>query len=248
VAGEDSAQRGRAGDLNLRLYTWLSTCSASVFVCWQVAMELQIAQLAAAIGCPVTRAQQWAGPLTAAMNRYAITSPKRMAAFLAQIGHESASLARVEENLSYSAARIRQLAAAAVPGSCWHRLGSRAQELANNPVALANAAYGGRMGNGEENSGDGWRYRGRGLLHVTGKTQYAQQAMELGLPLLDQPDLLRQPTYAALSAAAFWHDRRCNALADVGDFALLTRRINGGLNGFADRQRRYLQALKALAQ
>jgi len=104
------------------------------------------------------------------------------------------------------------------------------------------------MGNGAESSGDGWRYRGRGVLQVTGKTQYARQAVLLGVPLLDQPDLLRQPTYAALSAAAFWHDRRCNALADAGDFALLTRRINGGLNGFADRQRRYQQALKVLAQ
>jgi len=209
-------------------------------------MELRIAPLAAAVGCPVTRAQRWAGPLTAAMNRYAITSLKRMAAFLAQIGHESASLERVEENLNYSAARIRQLAAAAVPGSRWHQLGRRANELANRPVALANAAYGGRMGNGAENTGEGWHYRGRGLLQVTGKAQYARQAVLLGLPLLDQPDLLRQPTYAALSAAAFWHDQRCNALADAEDFALLTRRINGYLNGFADRQRRYQQALKAL--
>jgi len=211
-------------------------------------MELSTAQLAAAVGCPVTRAQHWAGPLNTAMTRYAITSPKRSAAFLAQIGHESASLARVEENLNYSAARIRQLAAAAVPGSRWHRLGSRAFELAHNPRALANAAYSNRMGNGSEASGDGWRYRGRGLLQVTGKTQYARQAVLLGLPLLDQPDLLRQLPYAALSAAAFWQDRRCNALADAGDFALLTRRINGGLNGLLDRQRRYQRALKALSE
>jgi len=211
-------------------------------------MELSTAQLAAAIGCPVTRAHQWADPLSAAMTRYAITSPKRMAAFLAQIGHESASLSRVEESLNYSAARIRQLAAAAVPGSRWHRLGSRAFELAHNPVALANAAYGGRMGNGPEASGEGWRYRGRGLLQVTGKYQYTRQSALLGLPLLEQPDLLRQPSYAALSAAAFWYERRCNALADNEDFAALTRRINGGLNGLTDRQRRYQRALKALSR
>jgi len=211
-------------------------------------MELRTAQLAAAVGCPVTRAQPWAQPLSTAMTRYAITSPKRMAAFLAHIGHESAALARVEENLNYSAARIRQLAAAAVPGSRWHRLGPRAFELAHNPLALANAAYGGRMGNGPENSGEGWRYRGRGLLQVTGKYQYVRQSALLALPLIEQPDLLRQPTYAALSAAAFWHERRGNTLADSEDFAALTRRINGGLNGLIDRQRRYQHALKMLTE
>src|ERR1041384_7354620 len=118
---------------------------------------------------------------------------------------ESSGFRRTEENLNYStAARI-----VAVFGS---RLAERAPQLVGNPRALANAAYANRLGNGDEASGDGWRYRGRGLLQVTGREDYRAHGVALGLPLVDQPELLEQPDAAALSAAQFWAAHGCNQI------------------------------------
>jgi putative chitinase len=176
--------------------------------------------------------------LNTAMNRYSIIGAPRAAAFIAQVGHESGQLARLVENLNYSADGLMKT---------WpSRFDSvRATAAARNPEQIANIVYAGRMGNGAP--GDGWKYRGRGLIQVTGKTNYAACGEALGLDLINQPELLEQPQYAAMSAAWFWSANGLNTLADAGDLTKITQRINGGTNGMADRQALYDKALKVLA-
>ncbi|MCO2454033.1 glycoside hydrolase family 19 protein, partial [Pseudomonas aeruginosa] len=107
--------------------------------------------------------------------------------------------------------------------------------LARNPRAIANNAYASRNGNGDEASGDGWCYRGRGLLQITGRANYRAAGAGLGQPLEQEPELLEQPEWAAISAAWWWASHGLNDLADRGEFAAITRRINGGTNGQAER-------------
>ncbi|HCR9777978.1 glycoside hydrolase family 19 [Pseudomonas aeruginosa] len=180
------------------------------------------------------RAGVFVGALNRGMTRFGITSPVRAAAFLAQVGHESGQLTRLVENLNYSARGLaatwpsRYLGADGQPNAL-------AQRLARNPRAIANNAYASRNGNGDEASGDGWRYRGRGLLQITGRSNYRAAGAGLGQPLEAEPELLEQPEWAALSAAWWWSTHGLNDLADRGEFDAITRRINGGLNGQAER-------------
>jgi len=164
--------------------------------------------------------------LNAAMARYRIDSPVRVAAFLAQVGHESAQLTRLVENLNYSAKGLQ---------STWPNRfdAALAAQLERKPEQIANIAYDGRMGNTAP--GDGWRYRGRGLTQVTGKSNYQAAGKALGLDLVAHPEWLEQPECAAMSAAWFWSANGCNELADAGLFAKITRTINGGLTGQAER-------------
>lgn len=201
-----------------------------------------------AVGCPASTAQRFELPLRDACARLEIDTPKRLAAFLAQIGHESAGLSRTVENLNYSAQGLLRT---------WpSRFNAQtAAAMARKPEAIANHVYGGRMGNGPEGSGDGWRYRGRGLIQVTGKANYeaiTELLVSLNPPqavpdFVLQPELLELPKWAALSAAAFWHDHELNELADRGDMDRMTRVINGGSNGLPDRKARYARALRVLA-
>ena len=189
--------------------------------------------------------------LNDAMARYAIDqNPQRVAAFIAQCGHESAQLTVLVENLNYSAQRLAET----WPGR--YAIDPRAKEpqpnelaakLARNPQAIANNAYANRNGNGPESSGDGWRYRGRGLLQVTGRANYAAVGTALGLDLLGQPELLEQPAHAAMSAAQFWSVNGLNQLADAGQFDDITLRINGGTTGAGDRIALRDRALQVLA-
>lgn len=176
--------------------------------------------------------------LNTAMNRYGIVGTPRTAAFIAQVGHESGQLARLAENLNYSADGLMKT---------WpSRFDSvRATAAARNPEQIANIVYAGRMGNIAP--GDGWKYRGRGLIQITGRANYAACGEELGLDLINQPELLELPQHAAMSAAWFWFTHGLNTLADQGEFVKITRRINGGVNGLADRQALYDKALKVLA-
>lgn len=187
-------------------------------------------------------ARRNAGVFVSAINRaaarYDITSRVRLAVFLAQAGHESAELTRLVENLNYGAAGLANTwpGRFAVDPTARQRVPNElALRLERQPEAIANAVYGNRMGNGLAASGDGWRYRGRGLFQITGRAQYQRCGRALGLPLVEQPELLERPEHAALSAAWFWDDNRLNALADAGDFEAVTRRINGGLTGLAER-------------
>lgn len=171
--------------------------------------------------------------LADAMPPARIETPARVAAFLAQVGHESGGLVRLVENLNYSAQGLantwpNRYAEAGRPNALAHR-------LARNAKAIANNCYADRMGNGPEASGDGWTFRGRGLIQVTGRANYAEAGRALGLDLITYPELLEQPAGAARSACWFWQARGCNELADADQFLQITRRINGGTHGHAER-------------
>ena len=152
--------------------------------------------------------------LNTAMNRYQIVGTKRVAAFIAQIGHESGQLKYVKE--------------------IW------------GPTA-AQARYEGRKDLGNTVAGDGSKYRGRGLIQITGRANYMACGEGLGLDLIKQPELLEKPQHACMSAAWFWATEGLSKLADAGQFDKITQRINGGQNGAADRQALYARALKVLA-
>lgn len=190
--------------------------------------------------------------LNRAMLRWKIDSRLRQAAFIAQIGHESGQLRNLVENLNYRADRIREIGQASSSTSRWRSLVPRAAELAGNPERLANAVYGGRMGNGPEASGDGWRFRGRGLIQLTGRDNYRAAAEALGLPLLDEPQLLEQAEHAAQSAAWWWKAHGLNELADAGKIQDIGSIINTGQPGrvpvgAAERKAFYDLALRVLA-
>lgn len=196
--------------------------------------------LAAAVGCTQALAVTYAAPLTAAMTEFGIDTPRRQAMFLAQVGHESGGLARVVENLNYSAEGLMRT---------WplrFRTMEAAESFARNPERIANYVYASRLGNGDASTGDGWRFRGRGLIQVTGRSNYAAAGQALGLDLIAAPDLLMMPIPAARSAGWFWAVRDLNGPADAGDLAETTRRINGGLNGLDDRRARYVRACQAM--
>jgi putative chitinase len=194
----------------------------------------------------VQRADLWLAPLNEATERFAINSPERVAAFLAQIAHESGELNRLTENLNYSAERLMAIWPKRFPDP------GKAREYERNPEKLANFVYANRLGNGDVPSGDGWRYRGRGLIQVTGRGNYRSASRALGLDFEQRPELLEEPGPAALSAAWFWSSRGLNELADDRsdddddeDFVLISVTINGGKAGLAER-RRYWQAAKAV--
>ena len=176
--------------------------------------------------------------LNTAMNRFHISGVNRIAAFVAQVGHESGQLTRLVENLNYSADALRKTWPSRFDANL-------ASAVARKPEQIANIAYGNRMGNAAP--GDGWKYRGRGLIQITGKNNYRACGEALGLGLIEQPDLLEKPQHACMSAAWFWATNGLNTLADAGKFDAITQRINGGQNGAADRQALYARALKVLA-
>lgn len=175
--------------------------------------------------------------------RFKIDSRLRMAAFIAQIGHESGHLRNTVENLNYSAEALMRT---------WpSRFDAKtAAAYARQPERIANAVYGSRMGN--INQGDGWKYRGRGLLQVTGRANYKAAGAGLGLPLEADPHLLEQAEYAALSAAWWWKEHGLNELADAGKIQDIGSIINTGgpgrvPHGANERKALYESALKVLA-
>lgn len=192
--------------------------------------------------------EKYAKALAFAMMRYNITKSNRIRAFLAQVGHESGQLSAVVENLNYSAKALRS-----VFGK-YFKTDAEAEQYARKPEAIANVVYANRMGNGDTVSGDGWRYRGRGLIQLTGKANYDKAtnemyALPMGVDFVDEPDLLATPEYATQSAAWFWESNGLNALADqLGGaddtevFKAITKRINGGYNGLDDRLAMYERA------
>lgn len=196
-------------------------------------------QLEACLGCKPATASKWAGHLSNTMDCFGIDNPLRQSAFLAQVGHESGLLRLTEENLNYDADGLLR-----VFGKYFDTL--RAKEYARNPERIANRVYANRMGNGPEETGDGWRYHGRGLIQTTGKNNYKNAGLALGLDLIIQPELLLVEENTAMSAGVFWDSRHLNALADAGQFEQITRAVNGGLNGQADRLKLYEQAKVAL--
>lgn len=200
-------------------------------------------KLQSAANCTRGVAIIWAPHLSDACSKFGITTPARLAAFLAQVGHESAGFTRTVENLNFAAeGLLRTWPSRFTP--------ALAASMARKPERIAEHVYGGRMGNRPEGSGDGYLFRGRGLVQVTGRANYEavrDQLQAFDCPdLLVMPQVLAEPKWAALSAGAFWDGRHLNALADTGQFDQITRRINGGSNGAADRRARYERAKKAL--
>lgn len=192
--------------------------------------------------------QAWSDALNPALQKYDISTMDRLCAFLAQTGYESSAFSRLTENLNYSTAlRLTKV---------WPKRFSTeamAAPYVANPQKLANFVYANRMGNGDVASGDGFRYRGRGIIQVTGRSNYQSASKELALDLVANPDLLAQPANAAMSAAWFWASHGLNALADdrtpdddLEDFAEITRRINGGTVGLKDRLALFNQIKAAL--
>ena len=184
--------------------------------------------------------EKWLEPLNTAFAKYDISTPARQAFFIGQCAHESGNFKVLEENLHYSATALMRV---------WpSRFTSVlvAESYANNPEKIANKVYSGRLGNGDEESGDGWKYHGRGLIQLTGKDNYANCGSSLGVDLVGNPDWLFDPKYAALSAGWFWNKKGLNGLADSQDLETMTKRINGGLIGLDDRKAKIAKALSVL--
>lgn len=186
-----------------------------------------------AAGIAPTQARVFAGPLADACARFGIDTPVRVAGFVAQCRVESANFTTLEESLYYtSPERIRKIFPSRVPDL------EVAARLARNPKAMANRVYAGRLGNGDEASGDGWRFRGRGLKQLTGRYNYTQAALALGQPYVERPDLVAEPGGACLTAAWFWSQHGCNTFADSSQWDAITRVVNGPgmLQAFERRQ------------
>lgn len=181
----------------------------------------------------------WTGLLQTYLPKYNIDTNERVAAFLSQTGHESSDFNVLLENMNYSAQGLL----AVFPR---YFTAQTAAQYARNPEAIGNIVYANRMGNGTD---DGYKYRGRGLIQITGKNAYYQCSQNLFSDdrLLDNPDLLLQPEYALQSACWFWSINNLNAVADSGSVLAMTKRINGGTNGLDDRTARYNKVLNLLS-
>jgi putative chitinase len=172
--------------------------------------------------------------LNEACERFEVGTPLRQAAFLAQVGHESSRLTRVEENLNYSANGLMRTFPALFTADT-------AKNYAYKPMLIANKVYANKGGNGDEASGDGWLYRGRGLIQVTLRNNYRRAGQRLvndPQHFLDNPDLLLEPEWAVRTAFDYWDSNDLNDYADrnsLAEFRNLTRRINRGLRGLDDR-------------
>ena len=198
------------------------------------------AQLITATGCSVVDAMTWAQPLNAAMDFWGVFYPKRIAGFLAQTSHESGCFTDVEEGMSYSAQRLMQVWPNRFPTL------EMAREYERQPEKLANFVYARRMGNGDSLTGDGWAFRGKGPLQITGKLNHYRCGIALGLPLVEHPELLLEPYNGAMSAGWFWATHGCNELMDQDNFKEVCIVINGGLVGYDSRASAWALAKTAL--
>lgn len=214
-------------------------------------MTPTIEQLQAA---KIKNPEKWIDAIIATCQEFEINTPQRVASFLAQTSHESGGYTMLSENLNYRAATL---------AACWPNrfavLGADKKPVKENgklvPTAVANSiagkaelianlVYSSRMGNGPAESGEGWKFRGRGLKQLTGKDNYTRCGSSLGVDLVSNPDLLLEPMYAARSAGWFWKSNNLSSFADVGDIKGMTKRINGGFIGLEQRQALYDSCLK----
>lgn len=202
---------------------------------------------------------KWHSAIVETCAEFEINTPQRIAGFLAQTSHESGGYTMLSENLNYRAATL---------AACWPNrfavLGpdkkpvkdqqgkltptSVANAIAGKPELIANMVYSSRMGNGPAESGEGWKYRGRGLKQLTGKDNYVRCGQALGLDLVGNPDLLLEPMAAARSAGWFWKANSLSTFADANDIKGMTKKINGGFIGLEQRQKLYDKVLAAINQ
>lgn len=172
---------------------------------------------------------EWVDALNSTFERFNISTIQRQAAFIGQCGHECGNFRVLEENLNYRAETLMKLWPKRFPTL------EVANEYARNPKKIANKVYASRMGNRDEASGDGYRFRGRGCIQLTGHANYFHAGKALGVDFVKEPDLVATPQYAALTAGWFWDTHKCNQLADMSDWVALTKKINGGTIGLQDR-------------
>lgn len=186
--------------------------------------------------------QQWVTALNDTFSQFGILTPNQQAAFIGQCGHECAHFRILEENLNYRAATLMKLWPKRFPTL------EIANQYAGNPKKIANMVYANRMGNRDEASGDGFRFRGRGCIQLTGHSNYFHAGKALGVDFVMEPDLVATPKYAAMTAGWYWQTHGCNEIAESADWVKLTKKINGGTIGLDDRILHTKQALEALSQ
>lgn len=187
--------------------------------------------------------EHWHGALSQLLPDYEINTPQRIAAFVAQCAHESGGFTALKENLNYKAATLRKIFPKYFPTD---ELAQAYASMPNKQEAIANRVYANRMGNGDEHSGDGYRYCGRGLIQLTGKQNYQNFADSLEITVEEASEYLSTFEGAAQSACWFWETNNLNQWADKGDIVTLTKRINGGTIGLEDRIKHYEHALHVL--
>ena len=185
----------------------------------------------------------WHNALSQLLPDYEINTARRIAAFIAQCSHESANFTALKENLNYRWQTLRKLFPKYFPTD---ELAQQYASLPNKQEAIANRIYGGRMGNGPEETGDGFRFCGRGLIQLTGKQNYTWFAASLSITVEEASEYLQTFEGAAQSACWFWETNKLNQWADAGDMVTLTKRINGGTIGLDDRIKHYEHALHVL--
>ncbi len=183
---------------------------------------------------------EWVDALNETFARFDISTSLRQAAFIGQCGHECGHFKVLEENLNYRAETLMKL---------WpKRFPTReiADQYARNPKKIANMVYANRMGNRDEASGDGYRFRGRGCIQLTGHANYFHAGKGLDVDFVKEPDLVATPKFAALTAGWFWSTHKCNEFANKSDWVGLTKKINGGTIGLDDRIKHINHALSVL--
>ena len=178
--------------------------------------------------------EEWVKELNELLPKHDITSLLRVSAFLAQCGHESGGFTVLKENLNYSTTQLL----AVWPSRFTQKI---VGQYARKPEKIANKVYADRMGNGTEESGDGWKYRGRGLIQLTGKINYFSFAKAIGMPYDEITPYMETKAGAVESACWYWSNNRINSIVDTGGMRKLTKIINGGVHGLADRENRYTQ-------
>ena len=184
--------------------------------------------------------EQWVDALNATFERFDISTSFRQAAFIGQCGHECGNFKILEENLNYRAEALMKLWKSRFPTI------EIANEYAKNPKKIANKVYASRMGNRDEASGDGYRFRGRGCIQLTGHANYFHAGKACGEDFVMNPDLVATPMYAAMTAGWFWDTHKLNQYADSRDYKTMTKKINGGFIGLADREKHINHAMAVL--
>lgn len=201
-------------------------------------------QFQVAANVPRDVAGMWFEPLNVGAAEAFVNTPRRWAMWIAQLAHESGGFARLAESLDYTPEALMRTWPIRFDRETAHKVGRVTGRPADQRT-IANIAYGDRLGN-RAGMGDGWTYRGRGIIQLTGRENYTAAGLALRLPLADDPDLAADPTTAARIAAWYWRTRHVNGHADAADVMGATRAINGGLHGLADRTARYQVARDAL--
>jgi len=183
---------------------------------------------------------KWLQPLNDTFAKYGIDTPARQAAFIGQCGHESNNFKTLEENLHYRTETLMRVWPSRFPDM------ATAEKYANNPEMIANKVYGGRADLGNTQDGDGWRFHGKGLIQLTGRSNVTVCGDALGQPFAEHPELLLEPEWACMSAGWFWNKKNLNLLADSESWETMTKRINGGVIGLDDRINRIHKAMDIL--